>query len=98
MKKFLEYLNSIDDRSKDLIITGVEYDYNSNRIVIKAQYTCDTFLDDVRKKLENAIYEYFDKKIAVELKLKKYKATVKINRKIPVAIITKSNLSLKLSA
>ncbi len=72
MKKFLEYLNSIDDRSKDLIITGVEYDYNSNRIVIKAQYTCDTFLDDVRKKLENAIYEYFDKKIAVELKLKKY--------------------------
>ncbi len=72
MEKFLNYLYSKDEKYKSLIIAGVEYSLDENLLRIKVQYTCDTFSEQDKVTLEYIIKEYFDNKMLIECKLKKY--------------------------
>ncbi len=72
MNNLLNYLYTQDEIFKQIVITSVEYQLTSNILVVKAQYTCDTFSDVSKEKLASSISEFFGRTMRVEIKCKKY--------------------------
>ena len=72
MKRFLEYLKDKNSKYSDLIITGLEYELDTNLLRFKIQYTCDNFSDEEKDQLERDISKFFGNSMNVECKLKMY--------------------------
>jgi len=72
MEEFYNYLYTKDEKYRSLIITGIEYFMKENILRFKIEYTCNSFSEQDKQELENLIFLYFEKKMIVEVKIKKY--------------------------